>query len=273
MLGKLVKYDLKYGAKIFIILHAVLLIGCLIGRFAFLDKIVFTAMTSAIVTPLILFSSMTLLLISMVCFGVAILIAARFYKNLFTDEGYLTLTLPATPAQHLWAKIISGAVWYVADVVLTAGALIILVTGKNVRHAWAYVAPEVTKALGMPLSHYALYLFMFTLFTSICSILMIYACISIGQLFPGHRVLCSIISYFVLSAAFQIITWGTMVIFNLLPNVYSGAQTGAAAAGQHTTMGNQLVEIFKISGFIYVILAIILYFITYYILNKKINLL
>lgn len=271
MLGKLVKYDLKYGAKVFIILHTVLLIGCLIGRFI-LDKIVFTTMTSAIVGPLILFSSMTFLLLSMVCFGVGILLAVRFYKNLFADEGYLTLTLPATPAQHLWAKIISGAVWYVTHIVLIAVALIILVTGKNVRHAWAYASPDAAKVLGMPFGHYAFYLFIFMLFSSIYSIIMIYASISIGQLFPGHRILCSIISYFVLSTILQLFTVGAMAIFNLFPNVYSGSQTGATAAGQHTAMTNYLIEIFKISGIICFIAAIILYFATYYILNKKINL-
>lgn len=43
---------------------------------------------------------------------------SRFYKTLFTGEGYLTLSLPATPAQILWAKLLSSIV-----AVLAAGAV------------------------------------------------------------------------------------------------------------------------------------------------------
>ena len=39
-----------------------------------------------------------------------IMIYTRFYKNFFTDEGYLTFTLPVTRAQLLNSKILSGLV-------------------------------------------------------------------------------------------------------------------------------------------------------------------
>ena len=39
----------------------------------------------------------------------------RFYRNLFCDEGYLTLTLPAAPGQQLASKVLSGALWLAAS--------------------------------------------------------------------------------------------------------------------------------------------------------------
>lgn len=39
-----------------------------------------------------------------------IFILMRYYKNFFTDEGYLTFTLPVTPHELLWTKLISGMV-------------------------------------------------------------------------------------------------------------------------------------------------------------------
>ena len=118
MLGRLIKYDLKYGAKLFIILHALLLLASILGRFFFLEKLDFSAKPNVLITSLGLFISIFLLLFTAVSFGVMLMLGIRFYKNLFTDEGYLTWTLPATPAQQLWAKIISGTIWYVIDILL-----------------------------------------------------------------------------------------------------------------------------------------------------------
>lgn len=42
----------------------------------------------------------------------------RFYKNLLGDEGYLMFALPATPAQHLAAKLTVSVGWTFASLVL-----------------------------------------------------------------------------------------------------------------------------------------------------------
>ena len=50
----------------------------------------------------------------------------RFKKNMFSHEGYLTNTLPVTPAQHVIAKVIVGAVNYVISfIVIYIGMLIL----------------------------------------------------------------------------------------------------------------------------------------------------
>ena len=60
MLGKLIKYDLKYGAKLFIILHALLLLASILGRIFFLEKIDFNADSNTLLTSLGLFISIYL---------------------------------------------------------------------------------------------------------------------------------------------------------------------------------------------------------------------
>ena len=52
MLGRLIKYDLKYGAKLFIILHALLLLASILGRFFFLEKLDFSAEANVLITSL-----------------------------------------------------------------------------------------------------------------------------------------------------------------------------------------------------------------------------
>lgn len=52
-----------------------------------------------------------------------IFILMRYYKNFFTDEGYLTFTLPVTPHELLWTKLISGMIWLSLSFVTTFAAI------------------------------------------------------------------------------------------------------------------------------------------------------
>ena len=59
--------------------------------------------------------------------AVYVLIIYRFYVSFFTDEGYLTFTLPVTIDCHLMIKIVSMFLWNIVSLVVTAlGGLIIL---------------------------------------------------------------------------------------------------------------------------------------------------
>ncbi|MGC4019888.1 MAG: hypothetical protein QM793_12120 [Muricomes sp.] len=266
MLGKLLKYDLKYGVRIFIILHAILLTACVLGRFLFMDKLDFQAEPDIIFSVIAPFFALFVVLFSTISLGTLALLAVRFYKNLFTDEGYLSWTLPATSTQQIWAKILSGAVWYILDILISVISLAILVTGNNVTTAYAKVAPEFTAALGMPLEHYSLIILLFTLASTVSSIIMIYMCIAVGQLFPGHRVLGSILAYFILSTVIQVVVLGLMFAFNMFPYIYTNNVTVEMNATEI------MLSIFKLSGGISFISTILEYIAMHHILSKKLNL-
>lgn len=266
MLGKLIKYDLKYGVKIFGILHGILLTASILGRFLFVNKIDFYADPEIIFSSVSPFIALYVLLFTSISLGVTAMLSVRFYRNLFTDEGYLSWTLPATPVQQLWAKIASGTIWYVLNILITAFSLFILVTGSNVTEAYAKIAPEMTDILGVPLSRYSLIVLAFSLAGSLSSVIMIYVCISIGQLFPGHRILGAILAYFILMVIIQVVVLGLMIIFNLFPGPY------AATVVIESEASHYMFAIFKLSGGITIVLTIVEYFIMHYILNKKLNL-
>ena len=95
---------------------------------------------------------------------------------------------------------------------------------------------------------------------------MIYFCIVIGQLFPGHRVLCAIAAYFILSTALQVFTLLIMLAFGIFPG-----HNFFMAKGQ--TMTEYMTNIFYVSAVLTIIITIVQYVITHYIMNKKINLL
>lgn len=266
MLGKLIKYDLKYGVRIFVVLHVLLLLACSFGRFFYMDKINFNAPVNTILSPLFIFCSVFFLLFMAVCFGISALVAVRFYKNLFTDEGYLTWTLPATATQQLWAKIISGVIWEAGNLLLCSLAFLILVSGDNVTTAYAAVASEYTQYLGMPISQFGFYCLVFGLFGTIGSVIMIYLCIAVGHLFPAHRILCAIVVYFILSALLQILTFALMFAFGISP-----ASSTFVAQSEGTAL-SYMITSFKISMIVSAITMFVGYGGVHYIINKKVNL-
>lgn len=267
MLGKLIKYDLKYGVRIFIVLHFVLLCACTLGRFFVMERIDFSAPVNTIISALIVFMSVLILLFTAVCFGITALIAVRFYKNLFTDEGYLTWTIPATPTQHLTAKIISGVIWECGNLLLCYLGLWILFSGSNVTTAYAVIAEKVAQSLGgLAISQFGLTCLFYGLLGTIGSVIIIYLCICIGQLFPGHRVMCSIVVYFILTAVTQLLTFAFMFAFNIAPGTTNYALMTEGDATQY------LLTAFRISAIMAVLQAIAGYIGVHYIMHKKVNL-
>lgn len=266
MLGKLIKFDLKSGARIFFLLHGILFAAALAGRFAFMDQLDFNEVTPALVSSIILFSSVMLFLLIAVCFCTWLLIAVRFYRSLFSGEGYLTWTLPASAVQHLWSKIISGIIWYVLDCIIISDAVLILVTGRNVTEAYSMIEPEVTAELGISLGSFGLWLFVLMIISCFSSVITTYFCVTVGQLFPAHRVLCAVAVYFISGLIVQFISMGLMLLFRLLPGISFYSRSDDLIA-------QYLFEALGLSIAIMFAVSVIEYIGTHYIMKRKINLL
>lgn len=265
MLGKLIKYDLKYSFRIFFLIHAILLIVCTLGRFFLMDKLDFYGGPASLYSAIILFSVLFIFLFTAVGFGLSALLIVRFYRNLFTDEGYLTWTLPASPIQQLWSKIISGVIWCILDILICTLSLLILFTSKNVTTAYTHIASDITGKLGMPVSTFGLCLLIFVIFGAISSVIVIYLCIAIGQLFPGHRILCSIVMYFIITGIVEALTFALMFCADIAPGYNDITQSGQ-------NMSHYMLTSFKLSTVISIFIIIVGYCILHYIMSKKINL-
>lgn len=266
MLTKLIKYDLKYGVKIFVLLQVMQLAAAVIGRVFFLERMNFHAPSASFLPALILFYATFLLIFSAVSLGTMLLIAVRFYKNLFTDEGYLTWTIPATPIQHLWSKLLSGSIWYCLSQILSMLSFIIMISGKNMRNIYEEIASDVTEILGMPLPSFIRLVFVMSILGVITSVIMIYFCIVIGQLFPAHRILGALITYFIIYIVTSLITNGCMILFGIFPGTnFDFNHPGAATYYIYTSL--------KITTGINFATAISEYFVIRWVMTKKINLL
>lgn len=135
MLGKLLKYDLKALSRVLIPVHlaavAVTVVACGAALTGYAVSELPSLAASDHAGPIMALAALVLVMgvLALACVAAAtfVVILWRFYKNLFTDEGYLTLTLPASPAAQLGSKVLAGLIWMLIDlvVVFTAIALII----------------------------------------------------------------------------------------------------------------------------------------------------
>lgn len=265
MLGKLIKYDLKYAAKIFLLVHSIYLVICVILRLLVMNPLDFSAPSRLLITPVTLVAVLFIFLLSAITLTTSLLIALRFYRNLFSKEGYLSWTLPAAPSVHLFAKFLSGYLIAAADIIIISAGVLILVTGANVTEAYRQIAPDTERILGMTLGAYALKLFLFAVIFTFTSIIQIYFCIALGQLFQDHRVLLAIAFYFLTGFGLQILTFVLLLITGVLrPQMFSDSYSFNMR--QYTDI------LYLITGILSVILAVIEYAVTNYVMKRKINL-
>lgn len=266
MLKKLIKYDLKYGVRIFAVLHAVLIISCLLIRFLVIDHLDFSADPEHFAPAIAILIVILTMLFSTISFGCCIMYAVRFYKNLFTDEGYITWTLPASPLTQLWAKIFSASIWYILDLVICFGCSWLLIAGENVQSALKMIYPEFQNALGMSFSSFCCLVIFFSFIGIFACILFIYTSITVGQLVPAHRVITAIAVYFILNLITQLISFAASVISSVLPDYivsFSQAQPD---------FSEYFIQMLLIGSITTTVLAILGYVLTYRILQKKVNL-
>ncbi len=133
MFGKILKYDLRSIARYWWIVAVSTLglsvLGSLAMRFAFEVTEAETSMFILSVGMIfsLFFSFMSIFGIIASIIVTQILIYLRFYKHFFTDEGYLTFTLPVSRKTLLLSKTLNAFIWTLLHVFLTVIAVIIFI--------------------------------------------------------------------------------------------------------------------------------------------------
>lgn len=263
MLGKLITYDLKASMKIFLLFHLAFLLACGLGRIFFMNQLDFiNGPAESLFAPLVILVCLVTILIVAVNICSWLMVTFRFYRNLFSREGYLSWTLPVSGIKQLWAKIISGCILMWVDTIIIALGMLVLFTGRNVTEAYSLIAAEATKELGMTFTALCLYTFWLCIASCIASVISSYFCVAVGQLFQSHRVLGAIATYFVLSFVLQVGVFLMMLLsdsFDFYMNF-----TG--------TFAEQMAHIMIPSLLFSAVVTVGEYIVTHYIIKKKVNL-
>lgn len=201
MLGKLIKHEWKAVAKVLAIMHIALVLMAIVGKIMLSIDVLKEAwpMWSAL---------LCLYVLSVIAVGVGthIYLAVRFYKNMYTDEGYLSFTLPVKSWEHIFAKTMVSSIWILIDGVAIAASIIILVMYKGMGTEFLQMWNEFMAEIS-PVGVWGVIQFVITAVVSWISIpLTYYFSISIGQLFNSHKMLASVVTYFITINALQVIS-------------------------------------------------------------------
>jgi hypothetical protein len=139
MLSKLLKYEFKDTARTIPLLYLVGLIFAGLVLFSVkLLHIQWFQFTTSVVLMLLGIA------VSIITF---VIIVMRFYKNLYSNEGYLMFTLPVKPGLLLASKSIAAFFWMILSYCFTAGAFLVSLYGFGVTGELALAMDEI-KSLG-----------------------------------------------------------------------------------------------------------------------------
>ena len=275
MLSKLIKYDMKSLNRFLPVLHLFILLSSIMIRVFITGRI--KPQTSSEQTDFLIILCYVLYftMITALSTGTYLIAGIRFYKNMFSDEGYLTKTLPITNGMHLLSKTIAGSIWamvnmcfvYLCSYVVIWTPYIKSVVDENkddILQEFGFVG----KYAGLSFSTVLLILLLFSCFGAISSIIMIYSSVALGQLFSSHRVLGAVVSYFVISTLISVLS---VVAMALLGSETRLIVTSGSLEDEFNLV-SYMIEIMKISAGLMIITSVILYVATHCIMNKKINL-
>lgn len=296
MLGKLMKYEWKNiwkaGTLMLLGMLVVTVIGCVVLRMpggvvtGLLDNNDINAtqswfVLSSFVATLILYVIM--LLAS--TWGMLIFLGIRFYRSMYTDEGYLSHTLPVTANQLFLSKVLVSGVWYlfitigigisvVALIVslmtglLNIGELSSVLTQYN-GNIWEFMADAFyelgrtyEEEMGINLSHYVITLLLTYVAEPFITMVTLFGALTIGQLSSKHKGLMGILAYAGLTILSSIIGSTVQSAFMFGTNVMS-------SSGGFSVTTNMAYDINVITS---LLIAAIMYGVSYYIMNRKLNL-
>ncbi len=279
MLGKLFHYEWKDTWKLMAILNGVVLFLGISGMFVFRhDRIsrIFengSSGTAALAALGISYIFVYFLGMAVVTVGSQIYFYIRFYRQLYTDQGYLMHTLPVSSHELILSKTFVAMLWRIISVLVCTISVVLLLIS-----AFGQDRDDILKEMGDELSNLhmsngiAVIILLLSLIAGIGSLLFQtytgYLAISIGQQIGKNKVLSSIGIYI-----------GIRIVINLITNIVSQTLTFSMAYGEgkwfnsgwEPTEGT-VVLFFLLADIILIGLSVGMYFLIHHFMSKKLNL-
>lgn len=236
------------------------------GNMRFNSQIIENMVDSVTATTTILY---VLGIMAMFVISIAIIVV-RFYRHIFSGEGYLTLSLPVKPYQHIICKLVCAYIAIIVGFIVTILSIAVLLIGNPVvidvfREIFSSIK-ELMSLCGT--LHSILYIIEFALMVIIAPIFMIlmfYCAIAIGQNFKsriGGAVLAYVILYMINQAISSI--FSVLLIIPIASvddySIFNMSFTGFIHCA---FIGSIVISLASIVAY---------FFITKYMMTKKLNL-
>jgi len=292
MLTKLLKYDFKATARIFLLMYAALLVlAGLNAGFYYLSGTIMANAQGLAATMMDIFISLFTILYVLVALAVMVvtivLIIMRFYRML-GNEGYLWFTLPVTANQHLLSKLITAFVWTIGSTLMVCISILVLALPAGWLHYVGQIPQmwQTVASYGFSPGIWVFCALVILVLGTINGTLMFYAAMSIGPNLTKSRLGGSLLAYVILYVAGQLIGIIELVVLTLpaanlgtssadiiVSTTSEAAQDILPLLTQIAAPVNDLVLLLTVVlGVGYLLLSAALYLISRHFLTKKLNL-
>ena len=292
MLKKCLKYDVQSVIRIWWILAATMLGAALIAGLAFrgFTEALSHPDTDSVIEIIAIFGILGagLCLLAMVAALVVsvIIVYWRTYTHFFTDEGYLTFTLPVKRSTLYLSKVLTATLVEVVTVVIfILGICLILLIAPPSTYdgqiinpaafsgAWEMFGSLFKGFFGLEGGGWIIVWLIaaipFLLMTQLYNSGLIFLCMTIGSVIAKkHKLLASIGIYYGFTAVLSFVSqFASLFLSSGIISVIF-----VAASGGMTSAGLTVTAVILVADLIMACLAVLLHFITVHLLEKKLNL-
>lgn len=216
------------------------------------------------------------ILLVVIVVGTVVYFAVHFYRTMYTDEGYLTHTLPATKHQLLVSKILVSGIWEIIILAMTYLSLAALVLSavmtvmpdgytlkeflEQIGNGFGMLRELLEEEFGLNFLVYKIMLLVVTLIGPFVSMTTIFGAISMGQLFTKHRVMMAIVSYI-----------GISVLNGILGSIVDSIAGSAIFRAGNEDFGAYF-DVSMWQGIIVnLLIGVAMYFVSHFVTTKKLN--
>lgn len=258
MLGKLMKYEWQSTWKLLLPANLLIVVmtffGCMAVRLNLSDFDNEGIVFSAVMILVTYAGSMFVVMI-----GTAIFLIYRFYTSTYGDQGYLLHTLPVDKHHIIIAKVLVSSAWVLFSCFLIYVSLVAIFMAED------GLIPEVIDSMGMVVEEVGgagsfltgIMTILAFIVSIVARVLKVTACLSLGQLSPNHKLLMSFAYYFGIYFLQQMMGAFYYAFLGLINSRFDLYYYGGSW------------EIMLLSSLIY---TVIFYAVTWYTMEKKLNL-
>ncbi len=274
MLGKLLKHEWKAVWKIPVLLIGILLAAAMMAGFTFHLPIWDSEWVGLPLSGVMMIITFYVAIIG-VSLGITIYFAVRYYKNMFTDEGYLTNTLPVSSHQLLLSKVITMFSWDIISILAIAASVAIFMgmiilafmepgDGKTIVDGfWELFDMSIWDSPYMQeFEGFCVSMIVMVLASAFSGTMTIVASVTIGQMVRRHRILGAFGAYFAIGTVMQIIS--TVILFPYMISTFDNIYI--------ETPFPLMTAMYLIISAVSVIIGVGLYFLSEYLIRKQLEL-
>lgn len=268
MLGKLMKYEWKATWKLLVPMN-IFIVAMSILAYATVQLSFFDSDNELVIITGGLIIITYILSMFVVMVGTVIYLVYRFYTSVYGDEGYLLHTLPVDKHHIIISKSVVSVLWIIINIILIYLSIIFLFSTQKefmetLSDGFEWYVDTINRYSSLKISGFSIVMTLIaSFFAMIARVLKITACISLGQLSSNHKVLSAFGIYY--GIYFVQNMFGTMyyLILQLVRStLYDDYFYSSAFFGRSW-------EFTLISSLIY---CVIFYFLTWHVMEKKLNL-